>query len=139
MTRPRCRIRFCQVVLAITLILVGLSDSLFSTDNASDMPEDYLEKMRDLPLPDETLNDRGLFVQVEPLDHLVNVRTAMLQPTVRERGEIGIFAEDRTWTYKFLQLHKEAVCTQIDAKRIEHLHLTQFVGGSIALTQRRCP
>ncbi|MCH7976002.1 MAG: hypothetical protein IIC18_05545, partial [Bacteroidetes bacterium] len=27
------------------------------------------------------LNDRRLFVQVEPLDHFVNVRTAMLQPT----------------------------------------------------------
>jgi len=62
MTKPRYRIFFSKGFLIVTLFLADLSGSLIDPTNASEAPEDYLKKMRDLPFPNEKLNDRGLLI-----------------------------------------------------------------------------
>src|ERR687892_631669 len=77
------------------------------------------------------------FVQVEAIDHGLDIAARMLQPGRGVRGEVRVLAEDALRGLELLELDEQAALADQRAQRIERLHPVGLLGCQVGVRERR--
>ena len=78
------------------------------------------------------LYDKLILIQPKAFDHHIDIALTMLEPTVGKGGKIGISGmKNVPRLFKLLQLHQQAVFTNIHIQRVIRLHLLEILCAEV--------
>ena len=80
-----------------------------------------------------------LRAETKPLDHLLGVDPAVLDPAIGVRGKVGVVAEDVLGAHVGLELDQKTLAADVGVERVERLHLVELVATHVAFAKRRHP
>ena len=83
------------------------------------------------------LDDKAVRGQAAPADHRRRELCGVGEPRIGIGREIGVLAEDRLGSHVVGKLREQAGLADLDAQRVERLHLVELVRPQEALAQRR--
>ncbi len=95
------------------------------------------EVLEEIPVVRRELDDEAVRPEREPLAHLVDVATRVLDPRVRVGGEIRVLGEDLLRRRELGDLREPALLADADMQRVEGLAPLELLVGQHRLAERR--